>query len=234
MVTVGRYIEGISLNGLEWLLNDNGKEMVFPDKSHAIGFLQDNGYKDFSQDDFDDNFVFEVRTWEKFYRDRVNSGYQEKFEKRYKPFLGFILSLKEESLYEVGCGIGSVSKALHTKMRCSGFDASDDMVHLAIENNKHWASLDNFHVDNLFRIGELVNFCVTHGVLEHWTDKMIVTAIEKMPYSVHYVPLDKYETPSFGDERLLPKEHWINLVQPTSWFTFNDDHDLCFYINRLK
>lgn len=45
-VIVGRPINGISLNGLEWLLNDDGTQMVFENSAEADAFLRKNGFTD--------------------------------------------------------------------------------------------------------------------------------------------------------------------------------------------
>jgi len=43
MVLIGRPINGISINGLEWLLDDNNEPMRFIDGNTAKHFLLDNG-----------------------------------------------------------------------------------------------------------------------------------------------------------------------------------------------
>ena len=43
MVIVGRPVNGISINGLEWLLDDNGELMEFTDSNMARSFLLENG-----------------------------------------------------------------------------------------------------------------------------------------------------------------------------------------------
>lgn len=58
MYKIGRPINGIGLNGLEWLLDDNGNEMLFDTPEHAKGFLRDNGHEDWSDDDFEDSYMF--------------------------------------------------------------------------------------------------------------------------------------------------------------------------------
>ena len=45
-IIVGRHIEGISLNDLEYLLDDNGEIMKFPTKEHAIRYLRAHGLSD--------------------------------------------------------------------------------------------------------------------------------------------------------------------------------------------
>ena len=47
--------------------------------------------------------------WYEFYKDRVNSGYQAYFEKRYNPFLYLVMS-DNRHVVDAGAGIGSVSK----------------------------------------------------------------------------------------------------------------------------
>ena len=43
MVIVGRAINGITLNGLEYLLDQDGKEMEFASEQDAKEFLTENG-----------------------------------------------------------------------------------------------------------------------------------------------------------------------------------------------
>ena len=70
-----------------------------------------------------------------------------------------------------------------------------------------------------------------HGVLEHFSDEECVKIVSQQRENarvkvVHYVPLDKYVTPSFGDERLLPAFHWVSLLSPTRVWVENDGYDL--------
>ena len=168
--------------------------------------------------------------WYEFYRTRVNSDYQTYFEKRYKPFLDFIISFNPAVVIDAGCGIGSLSKFLISKrIDCLGFDIDSKMVDLARQNVKKGAF---YQCDILHPNEQMImwnnDLVVTHGVLEHFTDVEIRDILKLWPNSIHYVPLDKYHEPSFGDERLLPKRHWLGLVDPEYSFTFNNEHDLCF------
>ena len=43
MVIIGRPVNGISINGLEWLLDDNGELKEFIDSNMARSFLLENG-----------------------------------------------------------------------------------------------------------------------------------------------------------------------------------------------
>lgn len=164
--------------------------------------------------------------WHKFYSDRINSSYQDYFEQRYHPFLDVINQLKNsQGIIELGCGIGSVSKAVGGKFQ--GFDISPEMVILANQNT----GSENFRVGDIFEeTWDVSTLKVSHGVLEHFEDSQIQDICERCRNSIHYVPLNRYETPSFGDERLLPYEYWLELATPITWMLFNDDHDLLFIL----
>jgi 2-polyprenyl-3-methyl-5-hydroxy-6-metoxy-1,4-benzoquinol methylase len=164
--------------------------------------------------------------WYTFYRNRVNSTYQDYFNLKYAPFIDAINQLKNSrGIHELGCGIGSVSKAVGGKYK--GFDIDSSMVILANQNT----ASTNFYQGDIFEgKWEASTLKVSHGVLEHFTDEQIEDICEMCRNSIHYVPLDKYKTPSFGDERLLPYEHWLEVATPVSWALFNDDHDLMFLL----
>ncbi len=174
--------------------------------------------------------------WTKFYEKRVNSSYQEYFAVRYNQFLDQIIKFEPDYIIEEGCGIGSISRYLHRTQGivCSGFDIDPDMIGLSIENTR----IRDFYVDDIHnpirnKFYLRADLHVTHGVLEHFTDDEILSIFERYERdkkkSIHYVPLDKYRVPSFGDERLLPYEHWLDLVNPEGYEVFNDGYDLLFY-----
>jgi hypothetical protein len=50
MVIIGRYINGITINPLEYLLAKGGEVMEFVNEGAAIGFFNNKGY---SNDDID-------------------------------------------------------------------------------------------------------------------------------------------------------------------------------------
>lgn len=173
-----------------------------------------------------------LNDWTGFYTDRVNSSYQNYFEDRYAPFIDAIKSIDAMSIREEGAGIGSVSKALNKtkspKQFIFGYDLELQMVNLCRKNNPGHM----FYMDDILMPSSMIaaDLAVTHGVLEHFSDNQILKIFRRYhrekTRSVHYVPLDKYQVPSFGDERLLPYEHWLDLVNPKDYVLFNDGHDL--------
>ncbi len=58
MYNIGKAINGISLNGLEWLLDDENNPMEFDSKESAIEFLKLNGYDSLTDEEIEDTFTF--------------------------------------------------------------------------------------------------------------------------------------------------------------------------------
>lgn len=59
MIIVGRPIEGISLNGLEYLMNEDGDDYkFFNNKREAMDFLNSSMDEPLSDDELEDNFMF--------------------------------------------------------------------------------------------------------------------------------------------------------------------------------
>lgn len=166
--------------------------------------------------------------WSEFYKDRVNSTYQEYFNKRYHVMIETIRGFKANFIREEGVGIGSITKALPEIECCFGFDLLQSMVDLAKSNNP----TRTFYKDNIINTKHKFHaeLAITHGVLEHFTDDQIKSIFLRYKkeniQSIHYVPLIGYKEPSFGDERLLPYQYWLNLIKPTDYFLFNNDCDL--------
>lgn len=167
---------------------------------------------------------------ENHYRSRINSTYQEYFEKRYHPFL--LECVKHPYIKEEGIGIGSVSKAMRKHgIRCYGSDISEEMLNLCRDNNPGILCFqeDILNREKLTISAETV--VVTHGVLEHFTDDQIYHVLDQyddslINMSIHYVPTDKYSSPSIGDERLLPWAYWVETFHPDKIIQFNNQHDL--------
>lgn len=67
MIHIGKPINGISLNGDEWLLNEDNSVMEFENKEQAKQFLRDNGY-DLTDDELEDAFTFKDTTKKDYYK----------------------------------------------------------------------------------------------------------------------------------------------------------------------
>jgi len=173
--------------------------------------------------------------WKNFYEKRINSTYQDYFNKKYEFMFNFILSLNVKAVKEEGVGIGSVMKGLPLSINCFGTDLCMDMLDLCRRNNLErnptlWIEdITTGCGTDLFN-HKHADLCISHGVLEHFSDEQIVNIVnrQKRNYTtvLHYVPTDGYDKPSFGDERLLPYDYWCNLVKPHMAYLENDNKDL--------
>lgn len=178
--------------------------------------------------------------WYNYYKNRQNDRYRKHIETKYADFIDYIINSipnkgKEPiHLHEAGCGAGNVSLAVYKKLRKDAMnfhitmsDKCKDMLELAHENLEvsYKAVLDVTY-DKLPE----ADVVFSHGVLEHFDDETIVKIISNQLFTadkvIHYVPSNKYEKPSFGDERLLTVEQWQEICNPTSIIEFNDGLDL--------
>ncbi|MDR2513592.1 MAG: hypothetical protein LBD02_00060 [Christensenellaceae bacterium] len=69
MVRIGHPINGVSINGLEYVLDGNGNEMCFADEAAAVDFLRGQGY---TEDDIENEgilFTDVTEAEDKFYLD---------------------------------------------------------------------------------------------------------------------------------------------------------------------
>lgn len=64
-VVIGRPINGIPLNGLEYLTDEDGSRKEFETKEEAVVFLRANGCHDFTEDEIEDSFMFELTGYNK-------------------------------------------------------------------------------------------------------------------------------------------------------------------------
>jgi len=182
-------------------------------------------------------------SWIAYYRDRVNDyGYFLHFMDKYAPFLDKIEELWPDRMYgvaEFGCGMANTCKYL-AQLRTSQFycyDIDPDMLALAEENMRSTNYDSLFHIHDITQTlpNRRYDIVHSHGVLEHFSDMDIENIFyhqtQVTDHIVHYVPTDGYETPSFGDERLMSPEKWAEILSAfdVEMETFNDGLDLMIW-----
>jgi hypothetical protein len=168
---------------------------------------------------------------------------------KYAPFIDMIVKLSGMSasyVAEMGCGPANVSRIVANKLLLTGggkshvlTDLHHDVLDLARENvnttDCHHNVFEFIPHDLLSSDYSLITrrkptLIHGHGVLEHFDDDEIQYILEKQrmtaPNVIHYVPTDRYDKPSFGDERLMSVEDWVRIAKPNFKETFNDGHDL--------
>jgi len=142
------------------------------------------------------------------------------------------------NITELGAGIGTTTRCLYEVLpRGLGHwrlvDNDPDMMRLGIYACPF---ADHLYADISDRENHLPysDMAFSHGVLEHLTDDRIRNVTERLSEAgiphLHYVP-GLYDSPSFGDERLMSVEQWQDICEPDDIITFNNglDYILSFY-----
>lgn len=198
-----------------------------------------------------------MKSWYDIYSERMNNNYFEHVRTKYAPFINQVLSTcnlvrhlgnnKMVQLVEIGAGAGNITRdCLRLRHHIDWFacvDGDPKMLELCYKNLKQEGSLKKMGVDilcgdlledtwTLYFPAKMPRVIHSHGVLEHFTDAQIsriITNCDNLAMEqVHYIPSDKYEKPSRGDERLLSASYWERYGLVTS---FNDGKDLILMRN---
>jgi trans-aconitate methyltransferase len=169
--------------------------------------------------------------WPHFYSARrLGDSYVQYCRERYKPFINAIhdWTPPQQSLLEIGCGMGTITQIfaeyyLHHYL----LDSDADMLNMArcrLNRYRHKMTFIKGDARDHDYSPYSVHTIHSHGVLEHHSDDDILWIVKQAAkhctVQIHYVP-GLYDKPSFGDERLLPITHWIELLNPIETFTFN-------------
>jgi tRNA G46 methylase TrmB len=188
-------------------------------------------------------FQHDPSGWTGFYQGRDPAAYQSYCGERYKPFLALVgarlgmADPDEQVSFELGIGAGTITAILAEVYPRAGFvgvDVNEGMLDMAIQRIKT-ENLILLHQDARAKPTN-PNFRPTvvhsHGLLEHFSDADARTIVDhyRDHYQVHYIP-GLYPEPSYGDERLLPLDHWVKALRPSRAYRFNDglDYALVFH-----
>ena len=173
-----------------------------------------------------------MKPWIDIYKDRLNNQYYEYFKKQYAPFLEQLRKYETFQNHEIGCGMGNSTRYLNSVINNNQYfcyDLCPEMLGLAMRNIESTnVFFNNMDLREFKTHSAFPNLIHSHGVLEHFSDNEILDILNNngSDIHVHYVPSDKWITPSRGDERLLSKEYWQDTFQPTKVIEFNEGKDL--------
>lgn len=182
-----------------------------------------------------------MNDWYAFYQNRLNSRYIEHLENRYDYFISNIenyvtelqsdFSIENIMIVELGAGCSNISRILYDRLN----PKYNNVFFTAVEQDEKMCQLSKINIGKraiqLFRADALkldyTESCnktayifMSHGLLEHFPDCDITKILsyktdKNITKHFHYVPSYKYETPSFGDERLLSKAQWESILVKT-------------------
>lgn len=187
--------------------------------------------------------TYSDNSWSAFYANRVNNdSYMEMFCKKYEHLISIIDEYVTPGVIfkEEGCGIGNVAKAHsligNNKPKKYVFsDIDSQMLELCRENTEMINADKEYIIEDIrsAKDYEKYTIVVTHGVLEHFSDEQVIQIFNShldnsIVLQAHYVPLNGYNAPSFGDERLYNAKHWLDLFNP-KLIARNSDKDLFMF-----
>jgi trans-aconitate methyltransferase len=179
--------------------------------------------------------------WSEFYRNRLSEGYRDHFQRKYLPFVEFIEGLEEQDpirILEEACGMGTLTRVLldrgNVQAEFSASDLCPEMLAMASQNLLlPQAETVMLFWSDMLDARKRADVIISHGSLEHFEDscvrRIIASQRSRAQHVVHYVPSYKYNKPSFGDERLLRPEDWMEIALPDEIVEFNAGFDLILY-----
>lgn len=187
-------------------------------------------------------------SWYDFYKDRINERYRRHLTRKYGFLVNSVAETDYENYVEIGCGAGNITRLVrdihNSEANYTLVDNCPRMLSLSIENNQHHNC--NFKISDVRKrlahgFNDTETLVHSHGLLEHFSNEDIIKIIDEADAisneQFHYVPSDKYDEPSFGDERLLSPRQWeaILSLQGQVGFDikeFNEGKDLLIHIYR--
>jgi hypothetical protein len=159
--------------------------------------------------------------WAAFYKKELNLN--DYLGNLYEHLYLFERIMKEKPLktLEIGIGNGSMSIFLsHLGFKATGIDNEIKIVKKAMETNQnfngnaHFIQCDAFELEKKFE-GEF-DVVFSQGFFEHFSDEEIRTLILKQlevgKIVLFSVPSNFYPRLDLGNERLLSKEEWHNIL----------------------
>lgn len=187
-----------------------------------------------------------MKSWFEIYNDRVSDVYRNYVREQYKPFINEISQLcnGDTRLVEIGSGAGTISKIISEDYKYNELILLDNDIEMILLSYRTMAGTMGYEVYDRditrVNLSEYIKYLDktvfhSHGVLEHLTDEDIKKITRSLRYyrvpQVHYVPSNKWEVPSRGDERLMSVTDWNKICNPDDIIEFNEGKDLILLFN---
>lgn len=195
-----------------------------------------------------------MQSWYDFYKNRMNERYLKHLTRKYGFLVNSVAETGYENYVEIGCGAGNITRLVRELQGSEAnyilVDKCPKMLSLSLENNQHYncsfkiLDVRSKHTNGfLYTDGFNDNETLvhSHGLLEHFSNDDILdivsTADSISKEQFHYVPSDKYDEPSFGDERLMSPKQWEAILSLQGALKcdikeFNEGKDLLIHVRR--
>lgn len=161
--------------------------------------------------------------WEQYYKERPVS--LERFINDiwdHKPFLVEITSSakKNKEILEVGSGSGALSVFLsHLGYKIISIDNDEGVLNIARQNNGYLNGKVTLQKADAYRLpfkDNSFDVCFSQGFFEHFDDedirKLVQEQLRVARVIIFSVPSFWYPKQDFGDERLMKKDDWLEIL----------------------
>ncbi len=162
--------------------------------------------------------------WQQYYKQRRVS--LERFINNiwdHKPFLVEITSTcrkNKKEILEVGSGSGALSIFLsHLGYKIISIDRDEGVLNIAEQNSAYLNGKVTFQIADAYNLpfnSDNFDLCFSQGFFEHFDDedisKLLKEQLRVARATVFSVPTFWYPARDFGDERLMKKEEWLEIL----------------------
>ena len=159
--------------------------------------------------------------WSQYYKETLPIDKYLQNVYAHTPLFKEILKTKPAEILEVGVGTGDMSLLLASLgFNVSAVDSNKNILQTARGSEGHIKTLKHiqanaFKLDSTFRKSQF-DVAFSQGFFEHFSDQEVRSLVNQQlsvaSRVVFSVPSIFYPTKDFGDERLLHKETWENIL----------------------
>lgn len=177
-----------------------------------------------------------MKKWEKFYSKSYDLDYLIRNVSCHREMFDLIYEENPKKILEVGIGTGSMSIFLSfLGFEVTALDNNNKVISKAKQLSKKLNGKVNFILGDAFKLDfkdKSFDVIFHQGLLEHFSDRQIFELLDEQlrvgNRVVLSVPNNLYKQKDFGNERLLSKAYWDNLLSKRykllNSFTYNPEH----------
>lgn len=159
-------------------------------------------------------------SWGHFYSESGDEEYYGQHVEIHSEFLEAVLSDNPKKLLEAGCGSGIMSVYFSKKgIISTALDRDEQVLQIAESSAQKLGGSVNFKPGDIFDLPFKDNefdAVFSQGVLEHFEGRLVQKAVAEQlrvaPTVWISVPTKYYNHQDFGDERLMTKEDWLDIL----------------------